>query len=101
MVNVKPIQNKYRVAFSELLVGIFRKFQEKNIELDNITNMKIIVENCYEEVLKFLQLYFEKDSKWIDELWINDTIEILDILLEQNITESLKKTIKKLKARMT
>jgi len=98
---VKPVPFGKLRLFSSALLSLTNKVQEAGIsDIREPASWPVIFDLAFEEVLDVMSMVLEKDKDWFDTILPASGVELIGIIINQNLTEDLKKKVVDLAARM-
>ncbi|MEW6485792.1 MAG: hypothetical protein AB1423_14465 [Pseudomonadota bacterium] len=95
-VEIRPVPFGKLPAFTESVAELFSKLRSVGLKLEEIEDWKVVLEVAAEETIRIMAFVIGKPREWFDEIDIADGLEILNIIIEQNLTERAKKNLKAL-----
>lgn len=96
---IKPVPFGKLRLFSEAVASLMGKLMQGGLKIEGIEDWKTIFDVAFEETLSIMSLVLDKPREWFDTITISDGLGILNIIIEQNFSESSKKNLKKLIAK--
>lgn len=100
-IEIKPVPFGKLKVFSDSIASLFARIQELGVEnFADPSSWSSLLEVAAEEIVQLESLILGKPLEWFDTISIADGIAIFDIILQQNITESTKKNLGSLIARL-
>lgn len=90
-VEIKPVPFGKLPAFTESIAELFSKLKGTGLKLEDIKDWKVVLEIAAEETIRIMAFVIDKPREWFDSIDIADGLEILNTIIEQNITERTKK----------
>lgn len=93
---IKPVPFGRLSLFSEAVASLIGKLMEGGIKLEGIEDWKILFDTAFEETLNIMALVLDKPREWFDTISISDGLGILNIVIEQNFSDDIKKNLKTL-----
>jgi hypothetical protein len=100
-VDVTPVPFGKMPIFSDAVVALIKTIRSKGIKLEDIDDWKILFDIAFEETVKIMGLVIEKDREFFNQIEMSDGLAILDVIVKQNVKESIKKNIASLTNRVS
>jgi RNA binding exosome subunit len=95
-ITISPIRFGKLMIYEEAVTRLITKLLENGMNLAEINDFRQIIRTAHEETIGVLMLILDKQRDWFDAIDIGDAFDIIDIVVEQNYNERVKKSGKKL-----
>lgn len=94
-ITVSPVPFGKLKLFTKAVNSLLTKISESGGSLENISSMNMgdFFTFAVDEIIELMGLILEKPREWFDQISMSDGVGILEIIIRQNLTESLKKNL--------